>query len=80
MNQNANSYKPPYWQYQGTELHRDTGVPGSRFLAFDLPSRVGAKLHYPDGRVLAFPYASAESSKLLQLLPLANAGARVSVG
>ncbi len=58
VNQNANSYKPPYWQYQGTELHRDTGVPGSRFMAFDLPSRVGDWLHYPDGRVLAFPFKS----------------------
>ncbi len=57
VNQNAPSYKPPYWQHQGTELHRDTGVPGS----FDLPNRVGDRLHYPDGRVLAFPYASIAS-------------------
>ena len=45
VNPNAQTYKPPYWQYQGTELHRDTGVPGSRFIAFDLPSRVGDRLH-----------------------------------
>lgn len=66
VNQNPPSYKPPYWQYQGTELLRDTGVPGSRFLAFDLPSRVGDRLHYPDGRVLPFPYPakSAPNSRL----------------
>ena len=29
VNQNANSYKPPYWQYQGTELHRDAGATSS---------------------------------------------------
>lgn len=52
----ATSYKPPHSQYQGTELLRNPGVPAERFRAFDLPSRMNDNLHYPDGRVLPFPY------------------------
>lgn len=48
---NANSSET----YQGTELARNPGVPASRFAAFDLPSRVGNRLHFPDGRIEEVP-------------------------
>lgn len=37
--------------YAGTELLRAPGVTAGRFVAFDLPSRVGERLYFPDGRV-----------------------------
>lgn len=44
--------------YQCPELDRTAGIPASRFAAFDLPSRAGDLLYYPDGRVTPFPSPS----------------------
>lgn len=38
--------------YTCPELHTRPSLPPARFAAFDLPSRVGKRLHYPDGRVV----------------------------
>lgn len=57
-------YTPPDWNYQGTELHPDPGMPAGRMYAFTLPSRMGDRLHYPDGRVLPFPADSIHSQPI----------------
>jgi hypothetical protein len=37
--------------YEGRELQTNAGLPEGRMAAYKLPSRVGNKLYYPDGRV-----------------------------
>lgn len=44
------SYTPGESSYQGTELEPYTGRPGAMD-ACDMPSRMGDRLHYRDGRV-----------------------------
>lgn len=41
--------------YQGEELRRNVGIDPARLEAFALPSRVGNRLYYPDGRVEPVP-------------------------
>ena len=41
----------PYETYLGLELKVNPGITADRLEAFGLPSRVGNRLHYPDGRV-----------------------------
>jgi hypothetical protein len=41
--------------YTCPELARNPGIQPERFAAFALPSRMGDRLHYPDGRVEPFP-------------------------
>ena len=41
----------PAENYDGAELRRNPGIQPERFAAFDLPSRVNDRLHWPDGRV-----------------------------
>lgn len=36
--------------YSGVELQRNPGITAERYAAFQLPSRVGDRLHWPDGR------------------------------
>lgn len=40
--------------YRCPELRRNPGMRADRFIAYDLPSRVGNRLHWPDGRVTPF--------------------------
>lgn len=53
------TYTPPDGTYRGTELKRSPGLPAGRYRALDLPSRMGDRLHYPDGRVEPFPEPQA---------------------
>ena len=41
--------------YLCPELERTAGIPEDRFAAFQLPSRRGDLLHYPDGGIEPFP-------------------------
>lgn len=41
--------------YDGAELRPNPGLPPGRLRAYRLPSRMGDKLHYPDGRVEPAP-------------------------
>lgn len=52
-------FKPSADLYQGTELQRTPGIPDGRMRAFDLPSRRGRWLHYPNGRRVLFPIPAA---------------------
>jgi len=52
-------YTPPYGTYLGAELQRYPGFPSGRYRALELPSRMGDRLHYPDGRVEPFPEPQA---------------------
>lgn len=52
---NEKPYQPPPSEYQGTELRQNAGMLPGRMHAYSLPSRVGGRLHYPDGRVERFP-------------------------
>lgn len=42
-------------KYEGKELQTNAGLPDSRMEAYKLPSRVGQRLYYPDGRVELLP-------------------------
>ena len=48
LGRNSDPYKCP-------ELKDTPGIPASRMRAFALPSRVGNRLHYPDGTVKELP-------------------------
>jgi hypothetical protein len=45
--------------YSAPELKRNPGIDPARFVAFDLPSRVGQRLYWPGGRVTALDGVSA---------------------
>ena len=48
-------YVVPHWNYQGNELKPDPSIRPERMRAFELPSRMGNWLHYPDGRIEPSP-------------------------
>lgn len=48
-------YTIPAKNYQGVELKPVQGIPDARMDAFKLPSRMGDRLHYRDGRVEQMP-------------------------
>jgi hypothetical protein len=55
----ASARTTPKWSseqangYTCPELQRNVGISAERFTAYSLPSRVGQRLHWPDGRVTA---------------------------
>ena len=61
----SNAMRPVYWHtntdnYHCPELARNPGIPIARYAAYDLPSRAGDWLYYPDGRVEPFPGSKAD--------------------
>lgn len=53
-------YVIPYGNYQGTKLKPDPSIRPERMRAYELPSRVGDWLYYPDGHKEPFPGSAAD--------------------
>lgn len=47
----ASQPAPKRTGYDCPELRPTPGIPDSRFAAYRLPSRMGNRLHWPDGRI-----------------------------